>query len=373
MSDYSNHNRGAGTPSKHKAGFGSNGYAAAPATTANTNSSSSGWKTLRWILFGFGVGTAATALFQSVNMPRIRVELEFEDAPHLGGGIRKSSFVIGGGSGSGASTNTDDAVQVEEERQAIAQALLAQGKVADKKELLAETTNATTKVLEDDDNEFDFSDPGPPPALDKGEAFAACILIKDDNHWLIEWLAYHYHVMPLRYLIVAIDPASKTTPVPILKRWRDRKLMTISIWDDAMFMPKKINAKATSFDNNTELMMHRVRQNNFYFKCMRTFKQRNREWLMLIDTDEYIVTNYASGLYYNLTKQIPITKPGNVLKFIKHHHQLTGENHTCSYMPRYMFGAKDTPADILHRHMPAGWNGSHFLTQRFQYRNPRRM
>jgi hypothetical protein len=94
---------------------------------------------------------------------------------------------------------------------------------------------------------------------------------------------------------------------------------------------------------------------------------------MLIDTDEYIVVNYASGLYYNITKNIPITKRGNVLTFIKQHHQLTGENHTCSYMPRYMFGIKETDDAMVQRHVPSGINGSNLLTQRFIYRHARRM
>ena len=181
--------------------------------------------------------------------------------------------------------------------------------------------------------------------------------------------------MPLRYLIVAIDPNSKTSPRPILKRYSDRKLMNVFIWDDAKFMPTNIKAKSENFGNNTDLMLHRVRQNNFYFKCMRTFKQRNRAWLMLIDTDEYIVNNYASGLYHNLTKHIPITEPGNVLKFVKQHHSLTGENHTCSYMPRYMFGVKESPSTMVERHIPvdSGLSGRDFVTQRFLYRNPRRM
>ena len=42
--------------------------------------------------------------------------------------------------------------------------------------------------------------------LDHNEGFSSCLLIMDDNHYLIEWLAYHYHVLPLRRLIVATDP-----------------------------------------------------------------------------------------------------------------------------------------------------------------------
>src|SRR3569832_1678776 len=28
---------------------------------------------------------------------------------------------------------------------------------------------------------------------DTQEYMSACLLVMDDNHWLIEWLAYHYH------------------------------------------------------------------------------------------------------------------------------------------------------------------------------------
>jgi len=51
----------------------------------------------------------------------------------------------------------------------------------------------------------------------------------DDNHYLIEWLAYHYQVMPLRRLIVLSDPKSRTTPLPILERWNGLDL-NFSLW-----------------------------------------------------------------------------------------------------------------------------------------------
>lgn len=229
--------------------------------------------------------------------------------------------------------------------------------------------------------------------------------------------------MPLRYLIIAIDPESKTSPIPILKRWKDSKLMSVYIWDDSKFMPSKIRGNVQQYGNNTELLKHRVRQNNFYFKCMKTFKQRGREWLMLIDTDEYIVTNYGSGLLKNLTEKLPITEPGNVLRFIKFYQQVmqiqqqqqplqpqeesfnnetetsdvavaddmkdTGNNNSssevttpttnqsaCIYMPRFMFGTKESSKEIVQRFVPyskTGLNASNFMTQRWIFRNPRRM
>ena len=46
------------------------------------------------------------------------------------------------------------------------------------------------------------------------------MLVMDDNHRLTEWMAYHYHVLPLRYMIVAVDPRSKTSPTHIFNQWR---------------------------------------------------------------------------------------------------------------------------------------------------------
>jgi hypothetical protein len=62
---------------------------------------------------------------------------------------------------------------------------------------------------------------------------AAALLIKDDNYWLIEWLAYHYHVLPLQHLVAAIDPNLKTSPRKILDSWKG--LMQIDIWEEKFF------------------------------------------------------------------------------------------------------------------------------------------
>jgi hypothetical protein len=322
-----------GTPSKSRLSEGN--------TTPSSSTSSSSCMMMRWILLGFGIGAATMALAQSVNMPTIRVEFEYEEGPpdlhhvQVQQGKHKHSFVLGEnlappsqgkqqqvqqeeleagqpemnnrvvldlqtpfkheqqGAEQGHQGETEEDIMPNQAEEAqedykpedpnadnTKQEVL--GDVDAKGDLLSENysdidTNTTEHAAKIKEEDPDFSNPGPPPKLDLDDAFAACILIKDDNHWLIEWLAYHYHVMPLRYLIVAIDPDSKTSPIPILKRYKDSKRMSISIWDDAMFMPAKIHAKAGVFNNNTELMMHRVRQNNFYFKvsspCTATIDQ----------------------------------------------------------------------------------------------------
>ena len=60
--------------------------------------------------------------------------------------------------------------------------------------------------------------------------FSACLIIKDDNIILPEWLAYHYTVLPLRRLIVGVDLMSYTDPAPILHAFEDNTGMDVSIW-----------------------------------------------------------------------------------------------------------------------------------------------
>lgn len=126
-----------------------------------------------------------------------------------------------------------------------------------------------------------------------GDGFAACLLLKDDNHRLVEWIAYHYQVLPLRSLVVAIDPNSVTSPRMILRRWNDTskdKMLPYSIetvlWTDDDYM-----------SNTTQLIMeyksqchaqkeaeiigvtHRKRQNVFQSACAQYHKRHNRTWV----------------------------------------------------------------------------------------------
>ena len=229
------------------------------------------------------------------------------------------------------------------------------------------------------------------------------IQILDDNHWLIEWLAYHYHVLPLRHLIVAVDPTSTTNPERILARWT--YMMKIQVWHDKDFMHKTKHPKhvrkthshstANNTETNDKLMQHRTRQNTFFAQCMQTLKEQKQttaEWVQLVDTDEFTAVNYASGRLYNLTKHHPIATPGSVLRLLHHYQDALqaqhGQQHDqvippqdSIYMPRFMFGAKESPPKHVERNIPHSskshprtkLKGRSFLTQRYLYRNPKRM
>jgi hypothetical protein len=41
------------------------------------------------------------------------------------------------------------------------------------------------------------------------KSFSACLLIMDDNHRLSEWIAYHHFALPLRHLVVTVDPRNR--------------------------------------------------------------------------------------------------------------------------------------------------------------------
>jgi hypothetical protein len=141
-------------------------------------------------------------------------------------------------------------------------------------------------------------------------------LIKDDNAILNEWIAYHYHVLNLRHIIVAVDPSSATSPSTIWKTWRNLTDLTVTEWTDTDFMPQTflkrgyhinprfINADAnkSAWHNGDEdaatvkadrlqISNHRFRQVTFLSSCLRQLKKEKRTWAMHIDTDEYVVVN----------------------------------------------------------------------------------
>ena len=127
---------------------------------------------------------------------------------------------------------------------------------------------------------------------DDNDSFSACILWMDDNHRLEEWLAYHYYLMKLRYVVINIDPWSKTSPQSIIDRWNDAENkynlnMTIVTMTDSEYVPdfdqkvKKIqhleNIKAKSYIQKKTLY-HRYRQSIFYKACSHHLIEHNKSW-----------------------------------------------------------------------------------------------
>jgi hypothetical protein len=117
------------------------------------------------------------------------------------------------------------------------------------------------------------------------DCFSACMLIMDDNHFLIEWLAYHWYTLPLRHVIFAVDPNSRTSPTKIFDRWRAEG-MIIEEWSDRDFISESMAEKGRSNLTEKRMMQHLFRQNMFVNKCLKALKTKKREWVLLSDSGE---------------------------------------------------------------------------------------
>lgn len=115
--------------------------------------------------------------------------------------------------------------------------------------------------------------------------FSACILLKDENHRISEWLAYHWLTLPLKYVVVAIDPTSATSPESILRLWNSLNMgLEIVIWKDTDF-------GHWIDDKMDELHKHRDRQKRLICECLKYHQAKNRTWVAIIDPDEFITYN----------------------------------------------------------------------------------
>jgi hypothetical protein len=185
-------------------------------------------------------------------------------------------------------------------------------------------------------------------------SFSACLLVKDDNYRLSEWLAYHLDTVNLSRLIVAVDPESRTQPTTIFDKFRKYGLINITEWSDGDFMPWDV----IKFDDEQRLLRnktktpndsHLERQASFYLTCMQQLKAENRTWTMLIDSDEFLVkrTNVPSPVdiaIQKLNNQKNNKSNSNLLDSCPHCSSRIGSWHTrtrpCEYMSRYRFGTQ---------------------------------
>jgi hypothetical protein len=202
--------------------------------------------------------------------------------------------------------------------------------------------------------------------------FSACILVMDDNHRLVEWIAYHYYALNLRHLVVTVDPHSRTRPTAILDRWRDR--MYIEEWNDRSFLPSDIGRSANDTVERRHLK-HRFRQAQFYKGCIRSLRQFNRTWTTFIDSDEYLTIN--SRVVDNTA--LRMQEPGHVADYF---HELTRQAHSepnytfavnfgqpCVLLSRAMYGSVESTDEEIRRDVPDFLDPARFDTLRWRHRS----
>ncbi|KAL7574923.1 hypothetical protein ACA910_010750 [Epithemia clementina (nom. ined.)] len=138
--------------------------------------------------------------------------------------------------------------------------------------------------------------------------FGACLMFKDDNFLLREWIAYHYTVLPLRYLVLGIDVGNREDPAVVLQPWKDFGFLEFRIMNASEFVDKYLTTAGLAIDANrgrnasvldtANIAHHQFanRQKGFVRKCTQTMKQnelwsRPVTWTTYIDSDEFITWN----------------------------------------------------------------------------------
>ena len=177
-------------------------------------------------------------------------------------------------------------------------------------------------------------------------SFSACVLALDENARLIEWLAFHYQILPLRRLIVAIDPRSRLRPSSILQRWAG--MMNITEWSDADYGFTPGNRKGA----DALIGRHRSRQTTFFRRCMLSLKAEHRTWVALVDADEFVAFDH-------LNTRAPSVGEATVLRSL-------GDATPCVTMPRSLYGAVESTPEEIRRHAPSGYDAMGFQTLRFR-------
>ena len=205
--------------------------------------------------------------------------------------------------------------------------------------------------------------------------FSSCLLVKDENHRLPEWIAYHYYQLPLRHLVLMVDPSSQTLPNQIIERWKP--YLMIEVWSD-----KEIGfdtPPASMSEGHLLTKVHFSRQRLFYQKCAFHLRRFNRTWVTFHDADEYL---------YLDPNEIPdalerMARPGSIQQFIHDVHRNDTNpgvfvpgirfprpyyDRPCIMVARTYFGATESTPEIVQRLVPSCLNGSNFETLRHLHR-----
>lgn len=140
----------------------------------------------------------------------------------------------------------------------------------------------------------------PIPALSKNHSFGACLMVKGDNDLLLEWVSYHYTILPLRYLFVASDVGNLEDPSDVLKRWTHAKtdlrwwVVNTSVFENihGEFHDRgEMTSKNSSNPSLIQEIAHNKlqhRQKAFISYCANFMKREEVQWVTFHDSDEFL-------------------------------------------------------------------------------------
>ena len=198
------------------------------------------------------------------------------------------------------------------------------------------------------------------------ESFSACILVMDENFRLYEWIAYHYHVLPLRYLVVAVDARSAESPEPVIDLFRQHLNMTILMWKDSDFVTWD-QPLPPDADMHAKRSRYLERQRRFLAQCVTHLYEQNRTWTAMWDVDEYVAFHgYNQTRHHPTSNSSVATSPhdmseaGSILRYLKDYGEENGVG-----MNRILVGSREDPS-ITNESHPFDYR--RFDSLRYRYR-----
>ena len=203
---------------------------------------------------------------------------------------------------------------------------------------------------------------------------AACLMVKDDNDLLYEWLAYHFTTLvppghPF-YVVVGSDVGNTQNLTQVLHRWD--KIPELHYWIlhaddfvnihgnyDSLVGQNKLSEEDMSPDELKKYHHHAliIRQKGFLTACSLLMKSQGAEWTLYADTDEFLalqplnyddmtlkidgmghdsITNSSFRIRQRLAESMDEEK--SLLELLDEL-QVAGHNDTCLTFPRLLVGA----------------------------------
>jgi hypothetical protein len=194
-----------------------------------------------------------------------------------------------------------------------------------------------------------------PKSLPPASSFGACIMMKEDNDLLYEWIAYHYLMLPLRYLVVGSDEGNTHNPLDVLQRWNGTGL-NYWVLNSTDFVGRHGPSRRDK-KNDPHFHHHQFihRQRGFVTTCAEFLEEKGIHWMTLIDSDEFIVLNrfnnddtvddyhtiQAQNTTYKMRQLLssPEAERYTALDVIHKIEQDIQPIDPCTLMPRLRFGA----------------------------------
>ena len=232
---------------------------------------------------------------------------------------------------------------------------------------VSDTTNLQLSLP--DDSQYPFT-------------FSGCLMVKDDNQLLPEWLAYHYTFLPLRHLIIAVDPMSYTRIEGVVEKFRSIGMKIMLFTGNEYFVDGRwFETQLKNFDPKNHTIDHRYkflmqRQNNFYSRCFRILHKKGFRHTMILDSDEFLTFNQEWSKTYSYNESSPEGVPdvpshvGRQNETLAHWIEsgadpiLTNfeseEYEGCIILPRYLISSRESTLDEMSSFVEDGFNASFY-------------